>query len=243
MSVLTVSGLCKAYPSFTLDHVSFAVREGSVTGLIGRNGAGKSTLLKSIMGLVHPDEGQVCFFGWAFAAHQQEIKQQIGYVPGSFRFYPNKSLRKITAATAPFYCEWDTQIYQECLRRFHLDESKTPSQLSEGMKVKYALTLALSHHAKMLILDEPTSGLDPVSRDELLEILLRLNREGTTILYSTHITTDLEQCAQDILYLRDGRLHWAGSLQGFVAENQLEGAKNDLTDVMIRLEREARSCE
>lgn len=240
MSILTVKGLCKRYPSFQLEDVSFHLREGKITGFIGRNGAGKSTTLKSMLGFVHPDAGEVRFFDMDFLPNQQTIKQSIGYVAGSFGFYPHKKLSAITAVTAPFYQQWDEKVYRRCMERFHLEENKTPAQLSEGMKVKYALTLALSHHARLLILDEPTSGLDPVSRDELLDVFLDLNREGATILYSTHITTDLDKCADDILYIREGRLHFEGELSAFLDANVLPGGKRDLTDVMIRLEKEAR---
>ncbi|MBQ8655411.1 MAG: ABC transporter ATP-binding protein [Clostridia bacterium] len=215
--LVQVNSLSKRYPAFCLENVSFSLREGAVTGLIGRNGAGKTTLLKSMLGFIQPDRGEVRFFGMDFEGNQQRIKQEIGYVAGSFGFYRGKRLSAITAVTAPFYDAWDDQVYRRCLKDFRLDERKTPAQLSEGMKVKYALTLALSHHARLLILDEPTSGLDPVSRDELLDVLAQLNREGTTILYSTHVTSDLDRCADDILYLRDGRLTAQGSLRGFVS--------------------------
>lgn len=215
MSILTVEGLCKAYPAFRLEDVSFSLEEGRITGFIGRNGAGKTTTLKSLTGLVHPDQGRVQFFGLDFAEHQQRIKQDIGYVAGGFGFYPSKRLSAITVVTRGFYPTWDDGMYRQCLQRFQLDERKTPAQLSEGMKVKYALTLALSHHAKLLLLDEPTSGLDPVSRDELLEILLQLNREGATILFSTHITSDLDKCADDILYIQRGRIRAQGDLRAF----------------------------
>ena len=206
MSILEVAGLRKAYPAFTLRDVSFALEEGKITGFIGRNGAGKTTTLKAMLGFVHPDGGQVRFFGMDFAGNQQKIKQDIGYVAGGISFYPGKRLSVITDVTRSFYPTWDDGVYRQCLDRFRLDERKTPSQLSEGMKVKYALTLALSHHARLLLLDEPTSGLDPVSRDELLDVLLALNREGATILFSTHITSDLDRVADDILYIQQGRL-------------------------------------
>ena len=204
MDVLQVTGLCKEYPSFRLEDVSFALPEGKITGFIGRNGAGKTTTLKSLMGFVHPDAGNVSFFGVPWSGNEQQIKQRIGYVSGGVSYYPTKKLRAITAVTRSFYPTWDEAMYRACLERFQLDENKTPAQLSEGMKVKYALALALSHKAELLILDEPTSGLDPVSRDELLDILLQLQREGVTILFSTHITSDLEKCADDILYIHQG---------------------------------------
>lgn len=217
MAVLSVAGLCKRYPSFQLNDVTFDLPEGKITGFIGRNGAGKTTTLKALTGFVHPDAGTVRYFGMDWNGNEQRIKQQIGYVSGGVSFYPGKRLRAITAVTRPFYPEWDEAMYRSCLERFRLDESKTPAQLSEGMKVKYALALALSHRAKLLILDEPTSGLDPVSRDELLDVLLALQREGATILFSTHITSDLEKCADDILYIRNGRIQAHDELKRFVA--------------------------
>lgn len=215
--VLTVSGLCKQYPAFSLEDVSFCLEEGRIMGMIGRNGAGKTTTLKSMLGFVHPDRGDVRFFGMDFAAHQQRIRQQIGYVSGGVSFYPAKKLRTITGVTRSFYDQWDDQAYRKTMERFQLDENKTPAQLSEGMKVKYALALALSHRAKLLILDEPTSGLDPVSRDELLDVFLQLNREGVTILFSTHIISDLEKCADDILYICSGRVNSCQTLEAFAS--------------------------
>ena len=206
MSILEVSGLRKEYPSFVLDDISFSLAEGKITGFIGRNGAGKSTTLKSILGFCHPDGGEVRFFGRPFREDERAVKEDIGYISGGFDFYPNKKLKTITAVARSFYTQWDDEEYHRCLSLFALDENKTPAKLSAGMKVKYALTLALSHRAKLLILDEPTSGLDPVSRDELTEIFLDLKSRGTTVLFSTHIISDLEQCADRILYIRDGKL-------------------------------------
>ena len=217
MKVLEVEGLCKVYPAFRLEDVSFALGEGRITGFIGRNGAGKSTTLKSLTGFVHADAGRVRFFGMDWAGNEKRIKQQIGFVSGGVGFYPGKRLRVITEVTRAFYPEWDEAMYRTCMERFSLDERKTPAQLSEGMKVKYALALALSHRAKLLILDEPTSGLDPVSRDELLDILLDLQREGVSILFSTHITSDLERCADDILYIQNGRIRAQDDIRRFTA--------------------------
>lgn len=203
---LEVRDLIKTYPGFALDRVSFALAPGRVTGFIGRNGAGKTTTLKCILGLLHRDGGDIDFWGQPFAGREEEIKQDIGYVPGGFRFYSGKPLKAITAVTRGCYRDWDQNAYESLLRRFSLEERKCPRELSEGMKVKYALTLALSHGARLLILDEPTSGLDPVSRDELLELFLDLKDQGVTILFSTHITSDLTACADDLIYIRGGSI-------------------------------------
>ena len=205
-TVLELRGLCKEYPAFRLRDVGFSLSRGRIMGFIGRNGAGKTTTLKSMLNIVHPSAGEVRFFGLDFASHEQEIKRRIGFVSGGANFYPNKKLSAITAVTRSFYDNWDEAAYQRYLKLFALDESKTPRALSAGMQVKYALALALSHRAELLILDEPTSGLDPVSRDELCGVFLDLADEGVSILFSTHITEDLDKCADDVTYIRSGEI-------------------------------------
>ena len=187
-SVLEITNLCKKYPSFELKDVSFTMNEGSIMGFIGRNGAGKTTTIKSILNFVHPTSGSIKFFGKEMSENEDEIKQLTGYAPGGINYYPMKTLKKITKITKSFYPEWNDELYRKYMTAFKLDENKKPKELSEGMKVKYNLVLALSHGAKLLILDEPTSGLDPVSRDELLTIFEKLRDKGTSILFSTHIT-------------------------------------------------------
>ena len=215
--VLSVQGLCKYYEKFRLENIAFDLRPGAITGFIGRNGAGKTTTLKSLLNFVHPDAGEIRFFGKTFGGNETEIKSRIGFVSGGVHYYTMKKLKAITAVTARFYPAWDEGAYRNYLERFSLDENKTPGELSEGMKVKSALTLALSHGAELLLLDEPTSGLDPVSRDELLEIFLDLAERGTTILFSTHITSDLEKSADDIIYIKGGRVVERGAVGDFLA--------------------------
>ena len=205
-TVLEIRGLCKEYPAFRLRDVGFSLSRGRIMGFIGRNGAGKTTTLKSILNIVHPSAGEVRFFGLDFPAHEQEIKRRVAFVSGGANYYPHKKLSAITAVTRSFYDNWDEAAYRRYLKLFALDESKTPKALSAGMQVKYALALALSHRAELLILDEPTSGLDPVSRDELCDVFLTLADEGVSILFSTHITEDLDKCADDVTYIRNGEI-------------------------------------
>ena len=218
MEALSVKGLCKEYPSFSLKDVSFSVEQGAIMGFIGRNGAGKTTTLKSILNLVHPSRGEIRFFGTELKKNELEIKKQIGFVSGGVDYYVKKKIKTITNVTRRFYDDWDEQAYRRYMAQFELDENKTPEQLSAGMKVKYALTLALSHRAKLLILDEPTSGLDPVSRDDLLDVFLSLQREGVSILFSTHITSDLDRCADSITYIRRGEIAASMPLEQFLNE-------------------------
>ena len=204
--VLEIRGLCKDYPAFHLKDVSFSLERGRIMGFIGRNGAGKTTTLKSALNIVHPAAGELKYFGLDFAENELEIKRRIAFVSGGANYYPNKKLAAITAVTRSFYEHWDEEAYRRYLKLFNLDESKTPKALSAGMQVKYALALALSHGAELLILDEPTSGLDPVSRDELVDVFLSLADEGVSILFSTHITDDLDKCADDVTYIRNGEI-------------------------------------
>lgn len=216
MDILTVRNLSKRYEGFSLENVGFSLREGTIMGFIGRNGAGKTTTLKSLLNFVHPDGGEILFFGKPLTGNERELKQRIGFASGGVDYYPKKKLRTISGVTRRFYSDWDDAAYRRYRERFALDESKTPSELSAGMRVKYALLLALSHKARLLLLDEPTSGLDPVSRDELLEIFLALADDGVSILFSTHITSDLDKCARDITYIRNGRIVDTGDLASFV---------------------------
>lgn len=228
-TVLKVRGLCKQYPAFTLCNVAFSLEAGRIMGFIGRNGAGKTTTLKSILGLVHPDAGEIRYFGQPFAENEQSIKGQIGYAAGGVSYYQRRRVREIAAMTASFYPQWDNAAYRRYLGRFSLDENKQLRELSEGMKVKFHLALALSHHARLLLLDEPTSGLDPVSREELLEIFLVLAEEGVAILFSTHIISDLEKCADDITYIQKGKILANKPLEEFRQDYRLVPQQERLT--------------
>ena len=247
MDILSLQGLTKRYPAFTLDHAGFTVRQGEIMGLIGRNGAGKSTTLKCLTGFVHPDEGDIRFFGMPLAGHEREIRQRVAFMSGGVDHYTRKKLRAITAVTRSFYEErWDEAAYQRYMRLFSLDEKKTPAILSAGMRVKYSLTLAMSRRAELLILDEPTSGLDPISRDDLTDVFLQLQREGVSILFSTHITADLDKCADRITYIHQGRVMVSRELKAFTQQYRLVEWENDVPEafrpLMIGLKRAKHGC-
>ena len=236
MNVLEVRELLKTYPAFTLKDVSLDVPQGAIVGFIGRNGAGKSTTLKSILGLVHPDGGTVRAFGLDYAANEAAIRRRIGVVLGGIDFYPKKKVGVITDVTRRFYSNWDEDKYRHYLELFAIDESKRVDQLSSGMKVKYMIALALSHSAELLILDEPTSGLDPVSRDELGELFRRIVADGSrSILFSTHITSDVEKCASHIVFIKDGELLYDGGVEDFKARFRDKG--ETLEDIIVAVER------
>lgn len=232
MNVLEIQNLCKSYKSFSLKNVGFSVKKGEIRGFIGRNGAGKTTTLKSLLGLVHPDSGSISFFGMPFSENEKEIKQRIGYAMGGTSYYKNKTIKNIVDVTKQFYAKWDDNQYKHYTSVFSLDENKKLSELSEGMKVKFHLALALSHGAELLILDEPTSGLDPVSREELLEIFLTLAEKGVAVLFSTHITSDLEKCAESITYIKNGEIIATDDIEKFTESYRIIslGKNNNTND-------------
>lgn len=243
MDVLLVKGLTKRYPNFTLKNINFSIKPGRIMGLIGKNGAGKSTTLKAILNLVHPDAGAVELFGKDFKQNEESCKQDIGVVLGGIDFYHHKTLEQIAAVTKRFYKNWDEVAYRKYLHAFELDPVKKVKELSTGMKVKFMIALALSHHAKLLILDEPTSGLDPVSRDQLLDLFREIVMDGRrSILFSTHITSDLEKCADDITYIKDGKIVKSAEKSVFLQSFQHlkepgEADELSLEEIMIRTER------
>ena len=207
MNTLEVKNISKTYPSFKLDDVSFEIKEGSICGFIGRNGAGKTTTLKGIMGLIHLDSGEVNTFGRNLYENEAENRQEIAFSMAEISYFPDAKIGNLTKVTSKFYKNWNQDTYEKLCKRFFLDQNKKIKELSSGMKVKYSLAVALSHNAKLLILDEPTSGIDPVSRDEILDIFKLIVKDGKrSILFSTHITSDLDKCADHIVYIKKGKI-------------------------------------
>jgi ABC-2 type transport system ATP-binding protein len=237
MQLLSVQNLSKNYEKFRLKDVSFSLDAGYIMGFIGANGAGKTTTLKSMMGLVRKDGGRVLVMGRDFDENELEIKQSIGFTLGGVDYYAKTRIRRITSVARRFYSGWDEDSYRSYIERFELDEDKRPAELSGGMRVKYALTLALSHHARLLLLDEPTSGLDPVARDDLLELFQELIEGGErSILFSTHITSDLEKCADYITYIEKGRIVESRTRDELIAAYRLvRGTPEQLGAVENRL--------
>ncbi|HPR62958.1 MAG TPA: ABC transporter ATP-binding protein [Thermoanaerobaculia bacterium] len=211
-NVLEIQNLRKEYEGFTLSDVSFSIPKGYIMGLIGPNGAGKTTIIKLILNLILRDAGEIQIFGRDNRADEISIKDRIGFVHDAPIFYDYLSLQKIASIIRPFYSRWDDEIFTRLSGEFELSLKKKFKDLSRGMKMKFALVLAFSHHADFIIMDEPTSGLDPVFRRELLERLSEmLQDEEKSILFSTHITSDLERIADYITFIKDGKIVFSTS--------------------------------
>ena len=207
MKMLEINNISKHYPTFDLKNVSFAIEPGQIVGFIGRNGAGKTTTLKCIYNLIKPNSGEVLYDGSPIINIEADYKQDVAMLMGEMDYYSTKTVKALSNVTKRFYQNWDNDKYQRYLKDFGIDENKQIKALSSGMKVKYGLALALSRGAKILLLDEPTSGLDPVSRDELMDIFLDLvSDKEHAILFSTHVISDLEKCADQIIYIKNGEI-------------------------------------
>lgn len=205
--ILEVKGLRKSYKNFVLQDISFSLPRGFIMGLIGPNGSGKSTTIKLIMNLLRKDAGEVKICGLDTGRDELAVKQKIGFVYDENCFYDELTVVEMKKIIAPFYEEWDEEAFAYYSDRFQLPTRKKIKELSKGTKMKLALTLALSHHADLIIMDEPTAGLDPVMRSELLEVLRELIQdERKGVLFSTHVVTDLDHVADYITMINNGKL-------------------------------------
>lgn len=207
MNAIEIRNLSKSYPHFTVDQISLDVKQGYITGLIGPNGVGKSTLIKMMLGMIRPDTGSVKILGCEMPGQEIEIKQRIGIVSDDCFYYEHLTIQDMKKMIAPFYKKWNEQKFNSYLEQFELSPKKKIEQLSKGMKVKCSLAVALSHDAELLIMDEPTSGLDPIFRREMLDLLAEMmQNERNSIIFSTHITTDLDRIADYIAFINRGKL-------------------------------------
>jgi len=211
-NALEVCGLNKSYDTFSLKDVSFKIPTGYIMGFIGPNGAGKTTTIKSILNMINHQSGKVSLFGLDSKDYAGQINEQIGIVMDSPFYVEDWTAADVEAAVSPFYSRWDGGKYVNLLKRFAIDRKKKIKELSRGMKVKLMIAVALSHEARLLILDEPTSGLDPVARDELCDMLSDfVTDENRSVLFSTHITLDLEKIADYITFILDGKIVYTGT--------------------------------
>jgi ABC-2 type transport system ATP-binding protein len=206
--LIEVSGLMKSFETAqVLKGVDLTIPRGSVTGLLGKNGSGKSTLLKCMLGLLRPSSGKATILGedlWHLSA---EAKSQLGYVAQEVSLYAWMRVRQIIEYTAAFYPTWNDDLARELARRWELSTEDRVGPMSQGQQQKLALTLALGHEPDLLILDEPVASLDPSARREFLSTLLEVMRdENRTVLFSTHITTDLERVADHVAVLQEGKI-------------------------------------
>lgn len=229
-NALEIKNLCKKYEKFSLQNITFTLPKGYIMGLIGPNGAGKTTTIKLMLNMLRKTDGDIKILGFDSVADQNEIKENIGGVFDSSYFVQEWTVNEVNKYIGIFYRSWDSKKFETMVTRFGLNPDKKVKELSRGMQMKLMVACAFSHDAKLLILDEPTSGLDPVARDELLDILSEFIEDGErSVLFSTHITTDLDKIADYITFINNGRLFFTGSKDEFLDNfRMVKGGKNDL---------------
>lgn len=228
---LELKNVCKSFRDFTLNNISFTLPQGYIMGLVGPNGAGKTTTIQLILNMLKKDTGDILVFGKDNVISEKEIKQDIGIVFDSIFYVDSWTVKDTEKAVSIFYNDWRHDIFNDMVKRFDLPQNKKVGELSRGMQMKLMLACAFSHNAKLLILDEPTSGLDPVTRDEFLEILQDYIKDGErSVLFSTHITSDLEQVADYITLVNQGNMIFTGSMEDLLNSYRLiKGKPRDLT--------------
>ena len=206
---LKLENVCKTYEmsDFVLDNVSFAVPMGSVMGFVGENGAGKTTTIGCILNTLSRNSGSIQLFGKEMQDKDTELRNEIGVVYDGDNFPKYLTARQLSNIMEGIFSKWDDALFQKYLHTFHLNEKQKIGKYSKGMTMKLAIAVALSHHPKLLILDEATSGLDPIMRDEMLDVFLEfVGSDDHSILFSSHITSDLEKIADYITFIHQGRI-------------------------------------
>lgn len=232
-TLLEVNNLCKTFPRFHLDDISFSLPQGYIMGFIGPNGSGKTTTVKLILNMLHRDSGDIQVMGLDAVRDEKEIKQDLGVVFDTHFFCEEWNAHEVEKAVSEFYQNWDSTQYNHLLSQFHLPKDKKVKALSRGMQMKLMLACALSHDAKLLILDEPTSGLDPIARDELLTILADYISDGKhSVLFSTHITSDLEKISDYITFIQNGKMIYTGSKDELIDDfRRVIGGSKEITSL------------
>lgn len=232
VNAIEIENLCKQYEKFSLKNINFSLPQGYIMGLIGPNGAGKTTTIKLMLNMLLKTEGDIKILGLDSVSEQNAIKESIGAVFDSNYFVQEWTVNEVNKNIGIFYSDWDSAKFNLMIKRFGLDTDKKVMELSRGMQMKLMVACAFSHDAKLLILDEPTSGLDPVARDELLDLLSEFIEDGKrSVLFSTHITTDLDKIADYITFINNGALLYTGTKDEFLDNFRIvKGGKSDITD-------------
>lgn len=206
-NAIEINNLNKSYKGFDLKDVTFNVPSGQVTGFIGQNGAGKSTTIRAILNMLRRDSGDIKVFGADNIAEESNIKENVGVVFDDIGFHPNFKAKHIDKILKRMYKKWDSKVFYEYLDKLGLPTNKKVGQYSRGMQMKLQIVTALSHHAKLLIMDEPTGGLDPIVRNEILDIFMDFIQDSEhTVFLSSHIITDLERIADQIVFIHKGKI-------------------------------------
>jgi ABC-2 type transport system ATP-binding protein len=207
MNVIEINNLTKMYGKARgIENVSFNVEKGEIFGFIGPNGAGKSTTIRTLLSLIYPTSGSAKIFGKDCIEFGPEIKKEIGYLPSEVFYYDNMKVKDLLKYSASFYEKDCSKRIKELAEIMQLDLNKKIDDLSLGNKKKVGIVQGLLHEPKLIILDEPTSGLDPLMQQKFFELLEEENRKGATILFSSHILTEVQRLCNRVAIIKDGKI-------------------------------------
>lgn len=233
MNALEIKNISKTYKNFKLDDISFVLPCGHIMGLIGENGAGKSTIINCILDIIEKDSGSISVLGQKNDKNNVSLKENIGVVLDASDVYDNYTVKQVENIMKDVYKQWNHEVYDYYIQKFALQLNKMIKDFSRGMKMKMAITIALSHQPKILILDEATSGLDPIMRDEILDVFMEfVQDENHAILLSSHISSDLEKIADYITFIHEGKLILSTSKDELIYEYGLMKCRNDEFDMI-----------
>lgn len=236
MGAIHIKKLKKSYDNFILDIEELEIKEGYITGFIGPNGAGKTTTIKCILDMVKTDKGEVRVLGYNIKQNPY-IKEDIAYIGGVSGFLEEGKLKNIKKGIQNFYSNWDEQVYKTYISKFKLNENKCYRDLSKGQQKQFELSIAFAHHPKLFIMDEPTANLDPIIRNEFIEMIQEImEKENVSVFYSTHITSDLDKCADYIVLIDEGKILLKGEKDEILEEHVLVKGKKELFDKEIKEE-------
>lgn len=207
MNVIEIKNLTKTYGKARgISDISFNVEEGEIFGFIGPNGAGKSTTIRTLLSLIYPTSGSATIFGKDSVLFAPEIKKEIGYLPSEVFYYDNMKVKDLLNYSASFYKKNCSKRIKELAEIMDLDLNKKIDDLSLGNKKKVGIVQGLLHEPKLIILDEPTSGLDPLMQQKFFELLEEENRKGATILFSSHILTEVQRLCNRVAIIKEGKI-------------------------------------
>jgi ABC-2 type transport system ATP-binding protein len=207
MNVIEINNLTKTYgKSRGITDISFHVEEGEIFGFIGPNGAGKSTTIRTLLSLIYPTSGSATIFGKDCVQFAPEIKKEIGYLPSEVFYYDNMKVKDLLKYSASFYKKDCSKRIKELAEWMDLDLNKKIDDLSLGNKKKVGIVQGLLHEPKLIILDEPTSGLDPLMQQKFFELLEEENKKGATILFSSHILSEVQRLCNRVAIIKEGRI-------------------------------------
>lgn len=220
MNVLEITNLTKKYGSkIGVKDVSFKVAEGEIFGFIGPNGAGKSTTIRSILNLIRPTSGTIQVFGMDSVKDAPLIAKNVGYLPSEVFYYDGMRAKELLNFSASFYKNVDKSRINKLANLLELDLSRKVDDLSYGNKKKLGIIQGLLHSPSLIILDEPTGGLDPLMQQKFFDLIKEENRNGATVLFSSHILTEVQRLCHKVAIIKNGEIIKIDEIESMKKEN------------------------